>query len=125
MNMPGLIGYMAGTDSLWLTALVAEGYDALPISNGVDGHGLNIQLIHGERKPDLVLCYLHKLIPAPGVDVTTADLLYRTRVYNVPVIIVCPKELHDKARVLIPDLPQNVELVDPSEVIPKIKAALS
>ncbi|MEP0815260.1 MAG: hypothetical protein HRF49_11440 [bacterium] len=122
--MSKLIGYLDGADSYWLTALAVAGCYALPLSNGWDGHGLNIQLLHGERKPDLVIGYLHKLIPTPDADMTINDLLYRTKVFNIPVFIVCPKELHEKAREIAPDLPPNAELVDPFDVVEKARALL-
>jgi hypothetical protein len=119
--MAKVIGYMQGTDSLWLTSLSAMSFTTLPLSNGWDGFGMNIQLITDQRKPDLVLCYLHKLIPTPGADLTPADLLERTKMFEIPVIIVCPKNLHELALAKVKDLPKNAELTDPADVLARIQ----
>jgi hypothetical protein len=119
--MAKVVGYMEGTDPLWLTSLSAMSYTTMPLSNGWDGFGMNIQLITDQRKPDLVLCYLHKLIPTPGADVTPGDLLERTKMFDIPVLIVCPRELHALAQTKAGDLPGNAELTDPADVMPRIK----
>ena len=122
--MAKVIGYMQGTDSLWLTSLCAMSFTTLPLSNGWDGFGTNIQLITDQRKPDLVLCYLHKLIPTPGSDLTPGDMLERTKMFEIPVIVVCPKSLHKQARLKAKDLPPNAELTDPADVLARIQELL-
>lgn len=122
--MAKVIGYMEGTDPLWLTSLSAMSYTTMPLSNGWDGFGMNIQLITDQRKPDLVLCYLHKLIPTPGADVTLGDLLERTHMFDIPVIIVCPKDLHEQARNKAGNIPANAELTDPAEVMERVKTLI-
>ena len=120
--MAKVIGYMEGTDPLWLTSLSAMSFTTMPLSNGWDGFGMNIQLITDQRKPDLVLCYLHKLIPTPDADVTPGDLLERTHMFDIPVLIACPKELHELARSKAGNLPSNAELTDPAEIMTRVKA---
>ena len=45
--MRKIVGYFEGTDSTLLTALVCDGYDTVPISNGFDNHGMHVlSLIH-------------------------------------------------------------------------------
>ena len=122
--MPKVIGYMAGTDSGWLTTLGVLGYVTLPLSNGYDGHGLNIQLISNQRKVDLVLCWLHKLIPTPGEEVTTDELLARTTMFEIPVLVVCPAALHGKVRERGVELPKNAQLIDPADVVERIAKIL-
>ena len=39
--MRKIVGYFEGTDSTLLTALVCDGYDTVPISNGFDNHGMH------------------------------------------------------------------------------------
>ena len=122
--MPKVIGYMAGTDSEWLTTLGILGYVTLPLSNGFDGHGLNIQLISNQRKVDLVLCWLHKLIPTPGEDVTMDELLARTTMFEIPVLVVCPGRLHGKVQGRSIELPRNAQLIDPADVVERITQIL-
>jgi hypothetical protein len=123
--VPKVIGYMEGTNSEWLTTLGVLGFDTLPISNGYDGHGLNIQLISNQRCPDLILGYLHKVIPTPDLELTVKDLLGRTTMFEIPVLIVCPTELFDRAREKAVELPPNAMLVDPSQVLNEIKKRLA
>jgi hypothetical protein len=111
-----LIGYLEGTDSLWLTTLEANGHDTLPISNGFDSHGRHIGLINKKNLFDLVIGYFHKLMPPVNSDTSVGEILHRTTVYNIPVLAVCPSDLQEKARSQVEDWPQNVEFVDPGEV---------
>ncbi len=122
--MSKTIGYMEGTDPVLLTTLAVRNYSVLPISNGLDGHGLNIQLIHKERKPDLIVCYLHKLLPSPGYDATVASLLYRPRIFEIPIVIICPKEYHELACEIAPNLPDCAYLTDPADVISRLNELL-
>lgn len=117
--MTKIIGYLEGTNAAWLTTLAMKGYDVLPLSNGYDGHGLNIQMIHLTRKPGLVIAYLHKLLPSAPYETTIDELLYRTKIFEIPVIVVCPQEFHDRARQVTPEMPSNAILVDPKDVLAK------
>ena len=120
-EMSKVIGYMEGTDPVLLTTLAVNGCSVEPFSNGIDGHGLSIQMIHKERKPDLIVCHLHKLLPSPGMDITVSKLLYRPCVFGIPIIIICPKECQEKVGELAPDLPDCAYLADPADVISKIR----
>jgi len=122
--MSKIIGYLEGTDSIWLTNLQLAGYDTLPVSNGQDGHGLNIRQVGPQQHLALVVGYLHKLVPSPGADVTAKDLLHATNVYEVPVLIVCPSAQHAGARKRLGDIPANATLIDPSEIVQKVKTIL-
>lgn len=123
--MSKVIGYMEGIDPVLLTTFAVKNYSVLPISNGLDGHGLNVQLIHKERKPDLIVCHLHKLLPSPGWMQTPASLLYRPRIFEIPVVIICPKEYHEQASNISPDLPDCAYLTDPADVVSRILELLS
>jgi hypothetical protein len=112
-----VIGYLEGTDSAWLTGLMVQGHDTLPISNGADGHGRDILQLSPLHPVALIIGYLHKLVPAHGQDWTTAGLLHATRVYEIPVLIACPAAAHKAARERLGELPPNAELVDPAEMM--------
>ena len=47
------VGYFEGTDSPLLTALICDGYDTIPISNGYDNHGAHVRMINQESQIDL------------------------------------------------------------------------
>lgn len=122
--MTKLIGYMEGTDPLWLTTLQLLGYDTLPLSNGQDGHGLNIQLITQNNRPDLIICWLHKLVWPCYYEVTPKELLHSTQLYNIPVLVACPAEHHNKVAGLLGEMPANVRLVAPDQILDTVKQTL-
>ena len=123
--MKKIVGYLEGTDSVWLTMLNAHGHTTLPLSNGFDGHGMNIGMLNKQNKVDLVVSYLHKLLPAEGIDVTMAGMLHATTVYGIPVLVVCPTEFERAARELTGDVPANVQFVDPAAVLDAAQQLLS
>lgn len=119
-----LIGYMEGTDPLWLTTLQAQGFNAMPLGNGIDGYGMNIRLLTEHNRPDLIICYLHKVIPPEGVDVPPEELLLSARLYEIPVLVVCPAGYHSQARQLLARVGALVELVDPPDAVSRIEEIL-
>ena len=121
--MSKIIGYFAGTDSLWLTTLIAKGYDTIPVSNGYDGHGKNIRLYNAQNHEDVVIGYLHKVIAPIDCDATTEDILYSCGVYNVPVILACPRDLQDAAKAKLGKSAEHVQLVDPAGMIAAVEQA--
>lgn len=123
--MKKIVGYLEGTDSVWLTMLNAYGHTTLPLSNGYDGHGMNIGMLNKQNKVNLVISYLHKLLPAEGIDVTMAGMLHATTVYGIPVLVVCPAAIEGAARELIGDVPANVRFIDPSALLEAAQQALA
>jgi hypothetical protein len=115
--MTKLIGYMEGADPVWLTILQVKGYNTVPLSNGMDGHGQHIRLISDHARPDLVICYVHKLIPPAEAEFTAAELLLPAKLYSIPVLVVCPAAYHGEAAKLLPPPSDGIELVDPSAVL--------
>lgn len=122
--MSKIVGYMEGTDPLWLTTLQLLGCDTLPLSNGQDGHGLNIQLLTQNNKPDLIICWLHKLLWPSYYEVTPKELLHSVHVYGIPVLVACPAEFHGRIGELLTELPGNVKLVDPGAMLDTVKEML-
>lgn len=122
--MSKVVGYFEGSDSVWLTSLLLLGHDTLPLSNGADGHGLNIQALTPQHNCSLVIGYLHKLVPV-NREVTPADLLHATKVYEIPVLIACPSCSHEMARNRLGDLPANVKVVDPNELLKRAEEILA
>lgn len=119
-----MVGYFVGTDSIWLTTLEAHGYDTLPLSNGFDGHGMNIGLITDRSDISLVLTFFHKLVPPMGSEITVRDMLHTTSVYSIPVLAACPQDLIEMATKNVSPLPDNVELVDPDKMLERALAIL-
>ena len=123
--MRKIVGYLEGTDPVWLTTLNARGHTTLPLSNGFDGHGMNIGMLNQQNKVDLLIGYLHKLLPAEGIDVTMAGMVHATTMHGIPVLVVCPTEIEAAARELIGEIPANVQFVDPSALPDAAQQALA
>jgi hypothetical protein len=122
------IGYFDGTDSALLTDLVCEGYDTLPISNGFDNHGMHVRIINNENRVDVLVGYLHKIYSPEGMTpsgaVTYQDVFHVCRTFEMPLILMVDRDLHDKARALFVDTPPCVKLVDPSETLKVVRQIL-
>jgi hypothetical protein len=111
------VGYFEGTDPIVLTSLICEGCDTLPISNGLDNHGKHIRLLNEDTKVDLLIGYLHK-IHAPVDDETQAeDIFHVCQTYQIHLLMIVPRELHDCARQVFVNCPDVVEFVDPTDVL--------
>ena len=87
--MRKIVGYFEGTDSTLLTALVCDGYDTVPISNGFDNHGMHVRIINNENKVDLLVGYVHKIF-APEDSVQAGGVTYDSNPLrrNAPVSIL-------------------------------------
>jgi len=121
------IGYFDGTDSILLTKLAASGFCTLPLGNEWDNHGK----IASHLEPDevnLIIAYLHKLLP-PRDEVKRPiplpiDLLYPAKTYDIPVLVVVPKEFHKKAKNLLGEAADFVNLVTPDELEENVRKIL-
>lgn len=122
--MNKIVGYLEGTDSVWLTNLNAQGYTTLPLSNGYDGHGMNIGMLSTNNRVDVMIGYLHKFLPAEGMDITPAGMLHAATVYNIPVLVVCSREHQETGKVLFGEIPPNVRFVDPAGAQAEAEALL-
>ena len=126
--MRKIVGYFEGTDSPLLTALICDGYDTIPISNGYDNHGKHIRLINKESKVDLLVGYLHKVYaPEEGQlgGATYQDIFHVCRTFGIPLLLEIPNVLQGKARGILGDLPDVVHLTDPSEMLETARSLLS
>ncbi len=117
-----LIGYMEGTDPDLLSSLCAQGHDTAPLGNGTDGHGKYIAHITSTDGFDVVIAYLHKLVSVSGMEhVTIDDRLFACRRHDVPVILVVPSDLKDKAKERMEESREYVVLASPEELEEKVK----
>jgi hypothetical protein len=123
--MSKTVGYFEGTDSLWLTTLIAKGHDTIPISNGYDNHGKNIRLYNVNNRDDAVIGYLHKVIAPVSSNASTADILHACAVYSIPVLLACPRELQAAAQPKLGKMAEHVQLVDPAEMISMLEEVLA
>ena len=75
-------------------ASICDGCDTIPISNGFDNYGQHIRLFNEENKVDLLIGYLHKIIAPVGAETQAADMVHVCEVYQIPFLVIVPKELH-------------------------------
>lgn len=113
------VGYFDGTDSALLTKVAAYGVCTLPLGNQWDGHGkIASHLEPGEV--DLIISYLHKLLPSREIEQgpipSPMYLLYPAKTYNIPVLVVVPKEHQEKAKDVLGETSDFVEFVTPEEL---------
>ena len=111
------VGYFEGTDSGLLTYLICHGYDTIPISNGVDGHGRYIRRINENNRFDLLVGYLHKIYAPEEYETKHQDVFHICRVFRMPLLLEIPRELQDRAKTLLGEMPKEVRLADPSEIL--------
>jgi hypothetical protein len=123
------VGYFEGTDPALLTDLVCNGYDTVPISNGFDNHGMHVRIINNENRIDVLIGYVHKIYASDddvrGGGVTYQDVFHVCRTFDIPLVLCVHTELQDRARKLFGDMPDVVELVDPSDMLTRVRAVLN
>ena len=122
------IGYFEGTDPLLLSKLAAEGVGTLPLSNTWDSHGKPINHL-GKGEVNVVVGYLHKIIPTEEARTSMFELmldnmLAACKVHSIPVLLIAPANLHDKAKKLLGETRPNVHLVAPEELETQIRKYL-
>jgi hypothetical protein len=112
------IGYLEGTDPEFLTTLVCNGYKTLPIGNGKDNHGKNIAYITVADKVDLLVGYIHKVSPVPGMKQSLKDLLNPGIIHNIPIFLLAPKEVLADAQKMVAEVVRNeyVKVMDPKDL---------
>jgi len=118
------IGYLEGTDALFLTNLVAKGYETLPLGNGVDNHGKYIGLLSKSDNISLVIGYLHKVTPLSGMNLTAKDILYSCKMHEIPVILIVPEAEYENARKILGDVANDIDLSDPKDLLDKVLTLL-
>ncbi len=120
------VGYFEGTDSRLLTYLICHGFDTIPISNGVDNHGRYVRRINQNNRFDLLVGYLHKIWAPEDEDIETnaEDIFHMCRAFRMPLLLEVPRELQDRARALLGEVPDEVRFVDPAEILEAALAIL-
>src|SRR6478672_707406 len=124
------VGYFDGTDSRLLTALVCDGYDTIPVSNGRDNHGHHVRLINDKNRVDLLIGYLHKIVaPDDGAreqgDIVTEDLFHICRILEIPLLLEIPEALQPRAIEVLGSPPDIIRLVDPADTLTVARALLA
>lgn len=111
------VGYFEGTDSAVLTSLICDGCDTIPISNGLDNHGLHVRMLNEDTKVDVLMGYLHKIHAPVGDETQAEDMFHICQTYQIDFLVIVPRELHDCARGHFQKCPDVVRFVDPADVL--------
>lgn len=111
-----------------MTKLAAEGVETLPVGNTWDGHGKYVNHL-SKGEVNVVVGYLHKIIPAEQVRTAMSSLmldhlLSACKVYEIPVLLIVPAILQEKAKKILGDAGPKVHLVAPEELEGQIRKYL-
>ncbi len=120
-----IVGYLEGTDPLLLTRLAVQGIGTLPLSNGFDLHGKYINHLTRQDGISVVVGYLHKVLPTPGMTITPRDLLFACMTHGIPVVLIAEKALQEQAYRLLGEAVAYVRLVDPADLYSTILEIVS
>lgn len=118
------IGYMEGTDSDFLTNLLVDGVDTLPLSNGWDNHGKFVAHITKTDNISVVVGYLHKFFALSKDQKIVEDILSSLKVYKIPTVFIVPKDHHGEARKLLKSKGINCHFSDPLDLTKTVAAIL-
>lgn len=122
------VGYFEGTDPLLLTTLAAEGVETLPVANTWDGHGKYVNHL-SKGEVNVVVGYLHKVIPAESLRTSSLSLMVDSmlsacKAHGIPVLLIVPVSLRDKAKEILGDIGPNVHIVAPGEIEAEVRKYL-
>lgn len=110
------VGYLEGTDPTILTKLYLKGIGTLPLGNGWDNHGKYVNHLTTTDGVDAVIGYLHKIIPPAFEGKLNLDILFACIAHGIPVYLMVPRGLQEKAMKWLGGDAGKVNLVDPAEV---------
>jgi predicted urease superfamily metal-dependent hydrolase len=126
--MVSRVGYFEGTDPILLTRLAAEGIETLPVANTWDHHGKYVNHLCKDEV-DVVVGYLHKVIPAEPVrtamvSVVLRDMFSACKTHDIPVLLIVPSNLRNKAKKIVGNTGANIQFVAPEELEAQIRRYL-
>ena len=122
------VGYFEGTDPLLLTTLAAEGVETLPLGNTWDGHGKYVNHL-SKGEVNVVVGWLHKIMPAEEqrtalLSLMLENLLGACKVHSIPVLLIVPATLRDKAKKMLGEIGTTVHIVAPEELEAQVRKYL-
>jgi hypothetical protein len=108
-----------------LTKLAAEGIETLPVANTWDGHGKSVNHL-SKGEVNLVVGYLHKVMPAEPLQTSSFplmldNLLSACKVHNIPVLLIVPANLRDKAKKILGETGSYIHIVASEELEAQIR----
>ncbi|MFO7637967.1 MAG: hypothetical protein R6X14_01480 [bacterium] len=124
MKKKTTIGYLEGTDPMFLSYCTALGINTLPLSNGWDSHGKYVGLLSPRDNLKLVVAPLHKLVAPVELTQKPSDFLLACTVHHIPVLVVAPAAVLAQARKLLVGVKARLVWSAPEELFEKALAAL-
>jgi len=126
--MVSRVGYFEGTDPILLTKLAAEGIETLPVANTWDHHGKYVKHLCKDEV-NVVVGYLHKIIPAEPVrtamvSLVLHDMFSACKAHAIPVLVIVPSNLRNKAKKIVGNTGANIQFVAPEELEAQIRKHL-
>ena len=77
----------------------------------------NVRRINQQEKYDILIGYPHKLYAPVEYDLPYQEIFHICRTYSIPLLLEVPEQLQEAAARLMPDRPDVVEFLDPSEIL--------
>lgn len=114
------VGYLSGTDPATLSQLVASGVNTIPFSNGWDNHGKYIGMVTVSDNLGAIIGYFHKLVAPPEAQTPPATFLEKARIHKIPVVVICPANVMDRAKQVLGDSGADLHWVTPDQVHDKV-----
>ena len=118
------VGYLSGTDPLTLSQLTASGINTIPLSNGWDNHGKYLGMLSVADNVGAIVGYFHKLVAPAEAQTPPSTFLDRARIHKIPVVIVCPEKVVEKAKQILGDSGAEVHWTAPDQVFERVTALL-
>ena len=118
--MMARVAYFEGTDPLLLAKLASEGVETLPVANTWDGHGKYVNHL-SKGEVNVVVGYLHKVIPAEQDRTKATDLLFACKNFDIPVVLIVPTSHREKAKKMLGDVGSNVHVTAPEDLEAEIR----
>ena len=102
--------------------------ETLPLANTWDGHGKYVNHL-GKGEVNVVVGYFHKVIPAEQertamFELILDNLLSSCKVYEIPVLLIVPTRLREKAKAILGEPGKWVHLVSPEELEAQVRRHL-
>ena len=123
------VGYLEGTDPLFLSRLTLAGIYTLPLSNGIDNHGKYIGLISSKDNVGAIVGHLHKFLILPYSTSDPCDPFYACNLHNIPLLVVVPDGQTEQGQKMLqekiyPNGLTSAECVDESTLWQKVMETL-
>ena len=82
----------------------------------MDGHGRYVRRFNENNRFDLLIGYLHKIYAPEDYETQAEDVFHLCRAFRMPLLLEVPRELQDRARSLLEEIPDEVRFVDPEDI---------